>query len=77
MGTIHLKRAVLIVICALGFLVSSCSFSVTPVWNGKPQDAKATPAKINDKDELKPKALEQAAKLQRLISERKFEEAYK
>lgn len=79
MKAIGLRQTMVIGICSLTTLISSCSFSVTPVWNGgkhTPADTKATPMRITDRDDLKPKALEQASKLQRLIGERNFEEAY-
>ena len=77
--TTNMRRTIIIGLCGLAFLISSCAFSITPGWNGANQtsaNGKATPLKIEDRNDLKLKALEQATELQRLIGERKFDEAY-
>ena len=71
-------KFILSVILFVVFLSVSCSFSVTPVYNSKNEThSEINKVKdVNNRDDLKVKAIEKVNQLHKLMEERKFEEAY-
>lgn len=72
-------KFILTIILSVAVLLSiSCSFSVTPVYNSKNETNSETNKvkNVENRDNLKVKALEKVNQLHKLIEERKFEEAY-
>lgn len=66
-------------ISVLTLLSTSCSFSITPVYNNKINNKETKNENIKNvenREDLKVKAIETVKKLHKLMEERKFEEAY-
>jgi hypothetical protein len=73
-------KFILTVILFAVLLSVSCSFSVTPVYNSKnetnPETNRGSVKDVQNRDDLKVKAIEKVKQLHKLMEERKFEEAY-
>lgn len=78
----HRETKFILLILFAAILFTSCSFSVKPVYNSKNADNKEIEIKndnikdVENRDDLKVKAIETVKQLHKLLDENKFEEAY-